>query len=115
MVSEIWTEKYRPGKFSELVGQEEIIKRVSSLVNSMNVPHLMFAGPAGTGKSTLLECLRYALDCPPKGKQAQKLHQEIIKENLGRSAGRVELTVVSSAQNGKQYTITDMKLKAYVR
>lgn len=63
-------------------------------------------GGRGTGKSTLLECLRYALDFPPKGKQAQKLHQEIIKENLGRSAGRVELTVVSSAQNGKQYTIS---------
>lgn len=63
-------------------------------------------GGRGTGKSTLLECLRFALDLPPKGKQAQKLHQEIIKENLGRSAGRVELTVVSSAQNGKQYTIS---------
>ena len=63
-------------------------------------------GGRGTGKSTLLECLRYALDFPPKGKQAQRLHQEIIKENLGRSAGRVELTVVSSAQNGKQYTIS---------
>lgn len=63
-------------------------------------------GGRGTGKSTLLECLRYTLDCPPKGKQAQRLHQEIIKENLGRSAGRVELTVVSSAQNGKQYTIS---------
>ncbi|HGM5498679.1 TrlF family AAA-like ATPase [Stenotrophomonas geniculata] len=63
-------------------------------------------GGRGTGKSTLLECLRFALDLPPKSKQAQKLHQEIIKENLGRSAGRVELTVVSSAQNGKQYTIS---------
>ncbi|CAJ4028497.1 PHP domain protein [Burkholderia pseudomallei] len=63
-------------------------------------------GGRGTGKSTLLECLRYALDFPPKGKQAQKLHQDIIKENLGRSAGRVELTVVSSAQNGKQYAIS---------
>lgn len=63
-------------------------------------------GGRGTGKSTLLECLRFALDLPPKGKQAQKLHQEIIKENLGRSVGRVELTVVSSAQNGKQYTIS---------
>lgn len=63
-------------------------------------------GGRGTGKSTLLECLRFALDFPPKGKQAQKLHQEIIKENLGRSAGRVELTVVSSTQNGKQYTIS---------
>lgn len=63
-------------------------------------------GGRGTGKSTLLECMRYALDFPPKGKQAQKLHQEIIKENLGRSAGRVELTVVSSAQNGRQYTVS---------
>lgn len=63
-------------------------------------------GGRGTGKSTLLECLRFALDLPPKGKQAQRLHQEIIKENLGRSAGRVELTVVSSAQNGKRYTVS---------
>lgn len=49
----IWTEKYRPTRFEEVVGQTEIIKRVQSLVNSMNIPHLLFAGPAGTGKSTL--------------------------------------------------------------
>jgi replication factor C small subunit len=53
MVSEIWTEKYRPSIFADLVGQEEIIKRVESLTNSLNIPHLLFAGPAGTGKSTL--------------------------------------------------------------
>ncbi len=51
--NEVWTEKYRPQKFEELVGQEEVIRRVKSLVNSMNIPHLLFAGPAGTGKSTL--------------------------------------------------------------
>ncbi|MDB5995093.1 MAG: hypothetical protein JWP42_2229 [Pseudomonas sp.] len=62
-------------------------------------------GGRGTGKSTLLECLRFALDVSPKGKQALKLHQEIIKENIGRAAGRVELVVVSSAQNGKRYTV----------
>jgi replication factor C small subunit len=53
MNSDIWTEKYRPGKFEDLVGQQEIIKRVKSLVQSLNIPHLMLAGPAGTGKSTL--------------------------------------------------------------
>ncbi|MBX4196225.1 replication factor C small subunit [Candidatus Pacearchaeota archaeon] len=51
--TEIWTEKFRPSKFEDVVGQQEIIKRVKSLVQSMNIPHLMLAGPAGTGKSTL--------------------------------------------------------------
>lgn len=53
MVNGIWTEKYRPSLFPELVGQDDIVKRIESLVNSMNIPHLLFAGPAGTGKSTL--------------------------------------------------------------
>ena len=53
MVSKIWTEQYRPSVFSELVGQDEIVKRIESLTNSVNIPHLLFAGPAGTGKSTL--------------------------------------------------------------
>lgn len=53
MTSEIWTEKYRPVKFLELAGQEDVLKRVEALTNSMNIPHLLFAGPAGTGKSTL--------------------------------------------------------------
>jgi replication factor C small subunit len=53
MTTEIWTEKYRPSTFSEVVGQEDIIKRVEALTKSLNIPHLLFAGPAGTGKSTL--------------------------------------------------------------
>ncbi len=53
MVSEIWTEKYRPVIFSEMVGQDDVIKKVQSLTNSLNIPHLLFAGPAGTGKSSL--------------------------------------------------------------
>src|SRR3970040_1955365 len=51
--TDIWTERYRPSKFEEVVGQHEIIKRIKSLVQAMNIPHLLFAGPAGTGKSTL--------------------------------------------------------------
>ena len=53
MVSEIWTEKYRPSKFSEIIGQDNIIKKVEALTDSLNIPHLLLAGPAGTGKSTL--------------------------------------------------------------
>ena len=53
MTSEIWTETFRPSTFKEMVGQEDIVNRVEALANSLNIPHLLFAGPAGTGKSTL--------------------------------------------------------------
>ncbi|MBN1109413.1 MAG: replication factor C small subunit [Methanomassiliicoccales archaeon] len=51
-MQEIWTEKYRPRKLSDIVGQKDIVERLSSYVRSGNLPHLMFAGPAGTGKTT---------------------------------------------------------------
>ena len=53
MASKIWTEKFRPSKFYDLVGQNEIVQRIESLTKSLNIPHLLLAGPAGTGKSTL--------------------------------------------------------------
>jgi len=53
MESAIWTEKYRPKEFSEIKGQKEIVKRVKAFVELKNMPHLLFAGPAGVGKSTL--------------------------------------------------------------
>ncbi len=49
----IWTEKYRPKTFNEVKGQDEIVKRVKSFVKQKNMPHLMFSGPAGIGKTTL--------------------------------------------------------------
>ncbi|MBI4919504.1 replication factor C small subunit [archaeon] len=49
----IWTEKYRPQKFSEVKGQTSIVQKVKAFVEQKNLPHLMFAGPAGVGKSTL--------------------------------------------------------------
>jgi len=51
--SSIWTEKYRPKDFSEIKGQKEAVKRVKAFVEKKNMPHLMFAGPAGIGKTTL--------------------------------------------------------------
>jgi replication factor C small subunit len=49
----IWTEKYRPQDFSEVKGQKEIVKRVKAFVEQKNMPHQLYAGPAGIGKSTL--------------------------------------------------------------
>ena len=51
-MEEIWTEKYRPKILDEVVGQNEIVERLKAYVKIKNVPHLLFAGPAGTGKTT---------------------------------------------------------------
>jgi replication factor C small subunit len=51
--STIWTEKYRPQKFSEIIGQEEFVKRAKSFIQDKNMPHLLFVGPAGCGKTTM--------------------------------------------------------------
>ena len=53
MENAIWTEKYRPSDFSEVKGQKEIVKRVKAFVEQKNTPHLLFAGPAGVGKTSL--------------------------------------------------------------
>jgi replication factor C small subunit len=52
VMNEIWIEKYRPKKLNEVAGQRHIIERLQAYVASKNVPHLIFSGPAGTGKTT---------------------------------------------------------------
>jgi replication factor C small subunit len=49
----IWTEKYRPKDFSDVLGQDDIVKRVEAFVKHKNMPHLLFSGPAGIGKTSL--------------------------------------------------------------
>ncbi len=47
-----WTEKYRPSKISEIIGQEAIAKRLDAFVKAKSFPNMIFAGPAGVGKTT---------------------------------------------------------------
>ena len=48
---EIWVEKYRPRTLDEVVGQDEVIQRLKGYVERKNIPHLLFSGPPGTGKT----------------------------------------------------------------
>ena len=51
-MKELWIEKYRPKVLDDVVGHGEIVERLKAYVGTTNMPHLMFAGPAGTGKTT---------------------------------------------------------------
>ena len=47
-----WVEKYRPRLLDDIVNQRGIIKRLKQFIKDVSMPHLIFAGPAGTGKTT---------------------------------------------------------------
>ena len=56
--SVMWVEKYRPQKISELVNQKEIIGSINSMLkNQAELPHLLFSGSAGVGKTTAALCV----------------------------------------------------------
>ena len=57
----MWSEKYRPKKLSQVVDQKEIIKGISNLIKSPDIPHMLFAGPAGVGKTTTALCIAMEL------------------------------------------------------
>jgi len=69
-MKEVWTEKYRPKKLDDVIGQPEITERLKAYVKSGNLPHLLFAGPAGTGKTTCAIAL------------ARELYMDTWKQNF---------------------------------
>jgi len=67
---EIWAEKYRPKRLGDIVDQKDIVERLKSFAESRNVPHCIFAGPPGTGKTTAALCL------------ARDLYGDVYREHM---------------------------------
>jgi len=64
--------KYRPSKFSELIGQDHIRSSIESMIEQSQVGHaFLFSGPRGTGKTTLARLLAKSINCVGKRENAE--------------------------------------------
>ncbi len=88
----------------------EGIKVVGGYLDGLDIvlsDHLnAIIGGRGTGKSTLIECIRFALGIRPLGKHAQRQHDETIKENLGKDKAQVVLRLRSASMHGRRFSVS---------
>lgn len=57
----VWAEKYRPQRLNEVINQKHAIERIKAFVAAKNVPHMLFAGPAGVGKTATALAIAHEL------------------------------------------------------
>ena len=61
MESAMWSEKYRPVTLAEMRNQVDVIGRLKRFAETKTMPHCLFAGPPGSGKTTAALCLAHDL------------------------------------------------------
>jgi replication factor C small subunit len=97
----MWVEKYRPSKLSEIVNQTEIIGSLQALIKDpTDMPHLMFSGSAGVGKTTTALCIArqilgeyardYTLELNASDERGIGMVREKVKK-FSRYAGMVDV------------------------
>ena len=59
----LWVERYRPSKLEDYVGNEHLKNKVAGYIDNGDIPHLLFFGKAGTGKTTLAKLIIKAIEC----------------------------------------------------
>ena len=97
----MWVEKYRPTKLSEIVNQTEIIGSLEALIKDpTDMPHLLFSGSAGVGKTTTALCLsrqilgEYAKDYTLELNASDERGIEMVRQKVkkfSRFAGMVDI------------------------
>ena len=98
MAAEVLYRKYRPQKFSEVAGQEPIMRTLRNAVASRKVSHAyLFSGPRGTGKTSTGRILAKAANCrdPQDGEPCNKC-DSCVAITEGRAMDVIEVDAASN-------------------
>ncbi|MGH9923952.1 MAG: AAA family ATPase, partial [Nitrososphaeraceae archaeon] len=87
----MWVEKYRPSTLEQIADQSDVIRGLQNLIQKPNeIPHFIFAGPAGVGKTTAALCIakellgenwrRDTLELNASDERGIKMVRERVKE-----------------------------------
>ena len=107
----MWVEKYRPEKLDEVIDQKEIIRGLKNLIkNPEEIPHLLFAGPAGVGKTTTALCVAKGLLGEEWQRDTLELNAsdergiKMVRERVKEFAAVMKLTT-SNKQDNRPFRI----------
>ncbi|MFA7152150.1 MAG: DNA polymerase III subunit gamma/tau [Candidatus Paceibacterota bacterium] len=90
--------KYRPKSFSEFVGQEHVVKTLENEIASGSISHAyLFAGPRGTGKTTLARLFAKSVNCQNlKGFEPCNECPACLEINKGKTMDLIEIDTASN-------------------
>jgi len=91
----MWIETYRPTRLDDIVGHDEVVKRLQGFVKERTIPNLLLWGPKGTGKTSLV----YAL--------AKELYGEFYDENL------MHIETADFVEQGKKWLKENKRFKFF--
>lgn len=93
----LWVDKYRPKTLDKVIVHQDVAQNLQKLVSEGDCPHLLFYGPSGSGKKTLIMALLRQIFGPSADKV--KVENKIWKVDAGTRTIDVELTTLSSTHH----------------
>ena len=113
----IFSEKYRPTNLKEFIGNLELKEKINEYIEKNDIPHLLFYGPPGSGKTSASKLIANSIRCDSLYINASDEHglddvRNKIKsfaENSGFISPSNKFLLTSKITNQKDYSLYNMK------